>query len=107
MKHLEIHIGKSSSETTIKADGQDITQCVRGVTVECEVGKATLVTFKVAPFVTTPFDISGSFMEVPRCDKCQHWERPDGECHMIEGQNFSADFGCVLFKPTLTGEPTP
>lgn len=108
MPHLEIHIGKTSSESTIKADGQDIAQFIQGVTVQCEVNKPTVVTLKASPFAAAPFDISGPFMEVPRCDKCQHW-RTHGTstrvCEKAGGVATKPDFGCVLFRPTLTGEP--
>lgn len=117
MKHLEIHIGKTSAESSVTVDGQNISECIAGVTVQCEVGKATLVTLKASAFKTAPFDLSGQFMEVPRCDRCQHWDHHEGGLNTApcKRPELSAgigsspwtqpDFGCVLFKPTLTGAP--
>lgn len=73
--------------------------------------------------VAKVFPLDVSFMPVPRCEHCQHWERHDsfspmGECQQIQLNDngpinaaalmpveacltVRSDFGCVLF----TGKP--
>lgn len=117
-EHLEIHIGKTTAESSIKANGENISQFIQGVIVESYGGQPTQVTLKVVPFKVAPFDVSGPFMRVPRCDGCLFWDQHDNSdlvsapCNhpalsagIGQGPWTQPDFGCVQFKPTLTGAP--
>lgn len=81
------------------------------VSTTCDCGREPHVTVEVEAL--TP--LKTSFMPVPRCDQCQHWEgpsttgQPSSMCTALDGQGgygdvygivwTKPDFGCVLFTP--------
>ncbi len=66
MTNFEIHIGPSAHDTTVKADGLDITRSLRGLVVKAKAGELTqleLVTASVGP--STAITMSGPFIQAP------------------------------------------